>query len=183
MRCSEASHQLHLYIDRRLTLDQTRTLEVHVASCAACRTELEGLEEVVLRVHKLQMIAEPADLTAQVMRRVAQFPRQRLPSYSLLRPSLAELLTVIFLATIATLGSVLAQPSVRALLPFANGKDILSQFVIHATKLLVTVDSGTLMLAIWVVGTLLGICITLALAGSEVRTQWYRAMLERLPVR
>ena len=37
--------------------------------------------------------------------------------------------------------------------------------------------------ALWVVGTILGIFITLALAGNEIRTQWFKAVLERLPVR
>jgi hypothetical protein len=49
--------------------------------------------------------------------------------------------------------------------------------------LLMTVDSNRLILALWIVGTILGICITLALAGSEMRSQWFKAMLERLPAR
>jgi len=39
------------------------------------------------------------------------------------------------------------------------------------------------MLALWIIGTFLGICITLLLAGNEVRSQWFRAMMEHLPVR
>jgi Putative zinc-finger len=183
MRCSEASHQLQLYIDHRLTLEQTRLLEAHVTSCTVCRAELVLLEEIVGSIHQLKLVAEPADLTVQIMRRVAQSPRSSVPQYSLLRPSLPELLTVIVLATIATLGSILAQPSVRALLPFVNGKDMLSQVFLHCLKMLVTMDSGTLMLTLWIVGTILGVCITLVLAGDEVRGQWYRAMMERLPVR
>ena len=47
----------------------------------------------------------------------------------------------------------------------------------------VAFNSGTLTLAFWVVGTILGVCITLALAGNEMRSQWFKAMMERLPVR
>jgi hypothetical protein len=38
------------------------------------------------------------------------------------------------------------------------------------------------MLVFWVLGTVLGVWITLALAGNEVRSQWLKAMLDRLPV-
>jgi hypothetical protein len=33
------------------------------------------------------------------------------------------------------------------------------------------------------VGTLLGVLITLMVAGNEMRTQWFKAMVARLPVR
>jgi hypothetical protein len=49
--------------------------------------------------------------------------------------------------------------------------------------MLTSIDANTLIVALWIVGTLLGVCITLAVAGSEMRTQWFKAMMERLPVR
>ena len=50
-------------------------------------------------------------------------------------------------------------------------------------RLLMTVDPTTLILALWVIGTFLGICITLVVAGNEMRSQWFKAVMDRLPVR
>ena len=184
MHCKEASRLIQLYIDGHLTLDRTRALEAHIASCASCHVELDLLEEVAGNLSGCKLVAEPANLTAQIMQRVAMSPaRTGTPKFSLLRASLPEILTAIFLATIATLVSILQQPTLRALLPVANGHDSLSLAFIRTLHLLTEIDMGTLTLALWIIGTFLGICITLLLAGNEVRSQWFRAMMERLPVR
>ncbi|HEX9130753.1 MAG TPA: zf-HC2 domain-containing protein [Ktedonobacteraceae bacterium] len=186
MRCKEATKQLQLYLDNRLTIDQTRALEAHVANCAACLKELTILEEVIYNLQTFKVIAEPGDLNAQIMRRVAIASSKRnMPAsrFSLWRPTLLEILVVVILATIATLGTILQQPSIRALLPIANGHDALSLAFMHSLHVLMTIDSNTLILAFWIVGTILGICITLVLAGSEMRSQLFKAMMERLPVR
>lgn len=184
MRCREAAHQLQLYLDNQLTIEQARALEAHVATCAACLEELSLLEEVTQNLHQIKVITEPDDLNEQIMQRVAMTAqRTNAPRFSLLRPSLAEILVAVLLATIATLGSILQQPSLRALLPIANGHDSFSLAVLSLLHMLTTVDSNTLILALWLIGTFLGICITLVLAGSEMRSQWLKAMMERLPVR
>lgn len=184
MRCKKATQLLQLYSDGCLTLEQTRALEAHVALCAACREELEVLQEVAYTLHNLRLIAEPEDLKMQIMQRVAAAPeRSNVHKFSLLRPSLPQLFAVVVLATIATFGSILAQPSLRALLPFANGHDSVSIAFMNILHLFGGINSGTLTLAFWLVGTVLGVCITLALAGTEMRSQWFKAMMERLPVR
>jgi len=184
MRCAEAVHQLQLYLDSRLTVQQTRALEVHVAGCAACQKELALLEEVAQSIHNLKFVAEPEDLTARIIRRVALDSWQRsAPHFSLLRLSLLELLTAILLATIATIGSILSQPSLRALLPFANGHDAFSLAFMAALQVLAAINTHALILACWVIGTLLGVCITLLLAGDEIRDEWFKAVTQRLPVR
>jgi anti-sigma factor (TIGR02949 family) len=186
MRCKEAAQRLQLYVDNRLTIEQTRALEAHIASCSACLEELTLLEAVTSNLRTFKVVAEPEDLNEQIMRRVAMVASRRsaaAPRYSLLRPSLLEILVIVLLATIATLGSILQQPSLRALLPFVNGHGTLFLAFINLMHVLTSIDSTTLILALWVVGTLLGICITLVLAGDEVRSQWFKAMMERLPVR
>src|SRR5215472_14273091 len=184
MRCREAAQKLQLYLDNRLTIEQARALEAHVANCAACLEELVLLEEVTQNLRAVKVIAEPDDLNEQIMRRVAMTAqRTNSPRFSLLRSSLAELLVAILLATIATLGSILQQPSLRALLPIANGHDSLSLAFMNLLHLLMTVDTTTLILALWVIGTVLGICITLVVAGNEMRAQWFKAVMDRLPVR
>lgn len=184
MRCVDAAYYLQLYVDHRLTMEQMRTLEAHIARCSSCRADLALLEEVAQGLHHLQLVAEPEDLTARIMQRVAMTsPRHSTSQFSPLRLSLPELLAAVLLATIATLGSILAQPSVRALLPLANGHDSLSLAFLLVLHILATINIGTLIGACWVVGTILGICITLVLAGNEVRAGWLKAVMGRLPVR
>jgi len=183
MHCQEAGQQLQLYIDERLTLEQVRNLEAHVARCADCREELAALEEITRQFKMVQMVAEPANMHAQIMQRVALAPRRNSQPFFSWRPSLVELLAAIILATVATLGSILAQPSLRALLPFANGHDSLSIAFMNLLHNVISMNTSTLTLVLWVFGTLLGICITLAFAGGELRSRWLKAMLDRLPVR
>jgi Putative zinc-finger len=184
MRCKKATRLLQLYIDGCLTMQQTRALEAHVSGCAACREELELLQEVAYALRNPGLIAEPEDLKMQIMQRVAMTPqRNEVRKFSPLRPSLPQALAIIFLATFATFGSIVAQPSLRRLLPFANGHDSLSIAFMNVLHAFGEFNSGTLTLAFWVVGTILGVCITLVLAGTEMRSQWFKAMMERLPVR
>ncbi len=186
MRCKEVSQQLQLYLDNRLTIQEVRTLEAHLASCHACLEELTLFETVVNDLESFKAVVEPDDLKVNIMRRVAIAASQRNTSpsrFSPWRPSLLEILVAAALATIATIGTILQQPSIRSLLPFANGHDGLSMAFLNMLHLLMTLDSTTLILALWIAGTFLGICITLILAGSEMRTQWFKAMMERLPVR
>jgi hypothetical protein len=186
MHCKEATQQLQLYLDNRLTIKQIRALEAHLDFCNACLEELTILEKVVSDLQTFKVVVEPDDLNEQIMCRVAVAGSQRNTSssrFSLWHPSLLEILVAATLATIATIGTILQQPSIRSLLPFANGHDGLSLAFLNILRTLMTVDSNTLILALWIVGTILGVCITLILAGSEMRTQWLKAMMERLPVR
>ena len=179
MRCPDANRQLQLYLDNRLTMNQVRELEGHVAQCAGCRRELFLLEEVSSSLRQLQPIAEPIDMTMLIMQRVAMIPQRHVErQFSLWRPSLAELLAVIFLASITTLSFIWLQPSLRAVLPFASSLSQTSSYVFH---LLYTGDMRAVTLALWLGGAILGICITLALAGGEIRSEWFKAMMERLP--
>ncbi|MBV9228367.1 MAG: zf-HC2 domain-containing protein [Chloroflexi bacterium] len=183
MHCSKAVQQLQLYIDKRLTLEQMRALEFHLSICATCQEELFFLEQIEQALQEIEPIAEPVDLTANIMRRVALSPqRSEKSGFVLFRPSFTELLAAVLLATITTLGVILAQPSLRAALPIANGHDMLSLVFLNLLHTLVTVDSQTLMLSFWIVGTVLGVWITLALAGNEMRTEWFKAVMDRLPV-
>lgn len=186
MRCKEASQQLQLYLDHRLTIHEVRSLEAHLSFCNACFEELLAFETVVNDLKTFNVIVEPDDLKEKIMHRVASASSQPSTSssgFSLWHPSLLEILVAAALATIATIGTILQQPSIRSLLPFANGHDRLSLAYLNLLHTLMTVDSTTLILALWIAGTFLGVCITLIFAGSEMRTQWFKAMMDRLPVR
>jgi hypothetical protein len=187
MRCEEARYRLQLYIDCRLTLRETRVLEAHLAACRSCQAAWHLLEEVSCGLGSLSFVSEPAGLHEQIMQKVAlSAPRKTLVQpvpFKLFRPSLPEILVAALLATLATLTILLQQPSLRAFLPRGNGHDPLSLFYTRVVHMLTSIDANALILALWVVGALLGVCITLAVAGSEMRTQWLKAMMERLPVR
>jgi hypothetical protein len=185
MRCAAAGKQLQLYSDGRLPLEHVRPLELHLASCASCREELRLLEMVAGDLDASALVIEPGDMHEQIMQRVMQAAETRAAQrpFSPWRPSLVELLAAILLATIATLGSIIQQPTLRALLPIANGHDSLSLAFLHLIHMLTSMDSSTLAVVLWIAGTFLGICITLVCAGTEMRAQWFKAMMDRLPVR
>ncbi|MEO8972832.1 MAG: zf-HC2 domain-containing protein [Ktedonobacteraceae bacterium] len=184
MRCSEASKQIQLYLDNQLSLRQVRELETHMMVCASCQQELSELEEMIGSLQSFGMVAEPANLAVAIMQRVAMSTQQYdTRTFKLWRPSLRELIATVLLATITTMGIILGQPSLRAVLPVANGHDAVSLFFLNILHMLTTTSGDTISLIFWVVGTILGVTITLALAGSEVRTQWYKTMMEHLPVR
>lgn len=184
MRCSEATKQTQLYLDNQLSLRQVRELEAHIAVCASCQQELSSLEEMVESLNSFGMVAEPAYLTVAIMQRVAMSTQQYdTRTFKLWRPSLRELIAAVILATITTMGIILGQPSLRAVLPIANGHDPISLFFLNILQVVTTTGGDTISLILWIGGTILGVCITLALAGSEVRTQWYKTMMEHLPVR
>ena len=189
MKCSKASYMLQLYVDQQLTLEQIRTLETHIYDCRTCREELFLLEEVHRSLNTSYLVAEPVDLTANIMRRVALSPREATKqmheqqAFALFRPSISEILTAIALATVAMLGIALEQSTVRAfVLPLVNNLGSLSLFFSAIWSSLGSANSQLLMLVLWVVGTLLGVWITLAVAGSDMRNVWFRAFVDRLPV-
>lgn len=183
MHCATAGWLLQLYIDGYLSTEQLCALELHLAVCSACQQELFALQKVEQSLRNFGPVVEPADLTVKIMRRVAVTPQVESPRFILLRPSLTEVVVAIVLATIATMGVILGQPALRAALPFANGHDMLSLLFLDVMRALTMINGQTLMLAFWVIGTLLGIWITFALAGNEVRRmEWFRSVKDRLPV-
>ena len=188
MRCSQAVQQLQLYIDAQLPLERIHPLEVHIADCSTCHNELVVLEEIATALESTEAVMEPANLTQNIMQHVAldvqqrKYAKVRREVYIPLRPSLKEILAAIVLATVTMIGILLAQPALRANLPFANVLARVAQTVISTTQFLATTNSGTLNAVIWILGTLLGVCITLALAGDEMRGEWFKAISHKLPV-
>src|SRR5260370_232064 len=98
-------------------------------------------------------------------------------------PAIQRARTSVVLSTVIRVCRIFKYARESPSCPFANGHDGLSLAYLNILHTLMTVDSTTLVLALWMAGTFLGVCITLILAGSEMRTQWFKAMMERLPVR
>jgi anti-sigma factor RsiW len=200
MRCSRATHLLQLYIDKQLPLEKMHALETHLSGCPDCQRELAFLEMIDHALTNIESVQEPPDMTANIMRRVAlsrldsiraadlaearakRRDEHKEASFVLLRPSFLELVAVVVLATMTTFGIFMQQPALHALLPFASGHDPVAPLLTTIMSLLSSVNSNTLMLAFWIIGTVLGVWITLLLAGSEMRNQWLKAMMDRLPV-
>lgn len=184
MRCSKGSQQLQLYLDHHLSLTQVRELEAHLATCSACEQELILLKEIAGSLRTIHPVVEPADLTDNIMRRVAASPRRiEERSYLVLRPSFQESLAAVFLAMLTTLVIILGQPPLRQSLPFVNGLDMLLISAMNSLHQLLNSGGSTLLLILWVGGTLLGVCITWMAAGRQMRATWSKAMLDRLSVR
>ncbi len=187
MHCSKASRLLQLYIDKRLPLHTLRSLEVHVSTCQACRQEIRMLEEIEQAFQSMDVVAEPDDLVVNVMQRISiSEQRKKLVLEQQLveekmRPSLREMVYAFLLSTFAMLGILL--PAFHTVLPVANGHDTLSVIWTNFWNMLLSINSSTLLLGFWIFGTMLGVWITLVLAGAEMRSQWYRAVMQRLPVR
>ena len=196
MRCSKATHMLQLYIDKKLSLEQIRALETHLTTCTACCEELSVLEEIDVALKSMEMVVEPADLTMNVMKRVAlstQAQPSRRQTVKLtatreekqlftFRPSLMEWLTAIALATVTMLVLAIGWPTMNTVLHVGGRASIFSIFQ-SLWSLLTAVNSDTLMTLLWILGTILGIWITLFVAGADMRNQWFKAVMDRLPVR
>src|SRR5436305_14064549 len=102
MHCTEAGRQLQLYIDGRLSVEQVRLQEGHVAGCTACRAELAMLEEIFHHLSTMQMVAEPENLHAQIMQRIpmSELRSSTQPFFSW-RPSMGDVLATMLHATLA----------------------------------------------------------------------------------
>jgi anti-sigma factor (TIGR02949 family) len=66
--CEEAFRRLDDFLDRRLTADETRLVEEHLRTCAACTQEFAFEASVLTGVRrKLRQLEAPADLLRRVM--------------------------------------------------------------------------------------------------------------------
>ncbi|GCF09322.1 zf-HC2 domain-containing protein [Dictyobacter arantiisoli] len=188
MHCSQATRQIQLYTDKQLSLEKIRTLEKHLSTCGDCSRTYFLFMEIDQALATTEMIREPEDLTANVMRRVAlsvqQSESQVQVSRSFLsyRPSWLEMLFASALATVAMLGLLLQLPSIRTSFFASASHNLLAGFFLTLWNLLGTANVNLLMTFLWIIGTILGIWITLIVAGSDMRTVWYKAVMDRLPV-
>lgn len=188
MHCTKAVRWLQRSIDKQLETEQLAALEAHLAGCNSCRQNALLYKEMINILERTPLIAEPVDLTANVMRRVANQQqmekiRSEQKAYrAAFRPLLPELCAAGLLATFAMLGIIWEQPTLRAAFPIVNSYTSIAQFCGHTWNALLSTNSNTLLLACWIIGTLLGIWITLTLVGAEMRSAWLHAVMDRLPV-
>lgn len=73
MKCRKARQLLSPYIDDELKAKEKAALEEHLASCEACRAELEDLKAISETVRDVfRRIEPPPDLLEKTMRRIRQ---------------------------------------------------------------------------------------------------------------
>jgi predicted anti-sigma-YlaC factor YlaD len=193
MTCSRAQRLLQLYIDHQLNLARTRALERHLLHCPACRAEWMLLEDVLAGIHSLNHIVEPAWLTDAIMERVAETTaqppeelsiearrlRQRSVHRAPFRLTMQDVILSSLLATIVVISFALVQPGLRDML--VKSVNPLLGTVLAGLQFLISPNAGILGLFVWMLWVFLGICITLVLAGSEVRSHWRQRIRNWLP--
>jgi anti-sigma factor RsiW len=69
-----STEQLSSYMDGEIGLSQAERIEEHLGSCPACRGELEAMERLVLKLHRIERPALPLALAAGVRRQIARAP-------------------------------------------------------------------------------------------------------------
>ncbi|MBC7348036.1 MAG: zf-HC2 domain-containing protein [Clostridia bacterium] len=73
MKCRKARQLLSPYIDDELKPKEKAALEEHLASCEACRAELEELKAISNAIREIfQRIEPPPDLLEKTMRRIRE---------------------------------------------------------------------------------------------------------------
>jgi anti-sigma factor (TIGR02949 family) len=66
--CEEAFRRLDDFLDRRLTAEESRLVEEHLQTCAACTQEFAFEASILTGVRrKLRHLEAPADLLRRVM--------------------------------------------------------------------------------------------------------------------
>jgi anti-sigma factor RsiW len=178
MTCAGVEQWLQLYLDGRLDARRLPALERHLAHCAACQADLGRLELVREALTVGALMQQPPDLSPTIMRRVADLEARRaaIVGQRSFAPGWGDGALAAILATLATAIFLIFQPALRQAAATTGGHVL--DAAERAVGLVVMGSSSWLAWFVWV---LAGLCLTIWLAGSEVRAGWRRALMERLP--
>ncbi len=66
-----STEQLSSYLDDEVEHVESREVEVHLASCPACRARLSSMRRLIAEIRRLERPAPPADLAYQVRTEIA----------------------------------------------------------------------------------------------------------------
>lgn len=72
MTCDQATFMLEQRLDNALSEEAEKTLDEHLATCAACRVEAEAVAVAEAAFVRLPDLAPPVDIAAAVRRRIAR---------------------------------------------------------------------------------------------------------------
>lgn len=76
MKCEQVSNDLMAYIDGRASAAARRTIEDHLAGCAACRTRVEEFRKVWTVLDEAPAIEPSFGFDARLRQRIAAEPRR-----------------------------------------------------------------------------------------------------------
>jgi anti-sigma factor RsiW len=178
MSCSEVRACIQLYLDGRLETQRVPRLARHLAACGACRDELAAYQMLVEGMTVAVHLQNPDALTASIMRRVRQaeaqlrVPRQR-RAFAL---GWADALIASLLATMMTIIFLVSEPVLRA--SVSRALSLTYSSLTHGITLATASWSPLL---VWLVWIGVGVALTLWFAGREVRDDWRRTVMTRLP--
>src|SRR5687768_15726826 len=65
-----STEQLSSYMDGEVEHAASREVEVHLASCPACRARLSSMRRLVVEIRRMERVAPPPDLGHQVRAQV-----------------------------------------------------------------------------------------------------------------
>ena len=178
MSCARIQSWMQLYLDGRLDLRRLPLLERHLMDCPACRAELDQME-AICQAAALVDTREPDGLTEAILSRVALVEARRHAQVRTRRafaPGWGDAVLAALLATLATALLLALQAPLRR--PFLAA---LNQALDLAHRGFAQVAGGSPGWLAWVVWVGVGVLLTLAFAGAEVRANWRRTLLARLP--
>lgn len=181
MSCERITMWIQLYLDGRLDMRRLTRLEHHLAGCADCRHELEQMEAIcqaaAAPVAALG-VSESAELTHAVMARIALVETRREQARQCVEfsPGWGDALLAALLATLATALLLALQPALRQ--PVAQLLGEALDNMRHVLMVRLGDSPEWLAWVVWVGG---GVLLALAFAGAEVRANWRRTLLARLP--
>lgn len=176
MKCAQAEQWLQLYVDDRLESRRLAALERHLQTCDPCQQDLVLLRFVSHAVASPAPVREPDGLTEAIMCRVAQAQTHSASAPRVFEPAWVDAVLAAVLATLATACFLVFQPALRAAL--ARNLDQALLALNHTAVGALGDSPGWLA---WGVCIGLGLLLTLAFAGGEVRAAWWRNLMTRLP--
>ncbi len=89
MKCEEISKELIAYLDRRASAAERRTVEDHLAGCAACQTRAEEFRKLWNMLDEVPAVEPSLGFDARVRQRIAAEPRRSWFSWIVPQPRLA----------------------------------------------------------------------------------------------
>jgi anti-sigma factor RsiW len=164
MSCHQNPLQLMEYAEGTLKEAEAALLEVHLSSCALCRSEVSSWKRLDLALRFFPIVQEPVGFSSAVMGQIAREQRLQLPAASLLRSLPSALLSTAFGSGMALLGLVIV-------LLNSFGVETLLDWVRESLVwlgLYLEVGSPFLLAAGWLLTGAFAVAV-LALASSEGR--------------
>ena len=131
MSCKRMEERILAYVDGRVKVSERREMEVHLATCAACRLRVNEFRAVTGLLDELPQIEPSAAFDARVHARVAAEPtKQSWWAWFTPSPRVAFAASLLLLATVwIGMHSNSNQPAVtQEDIPVLENYDVLSNF-------------------------------------------------------